>query len=268
MNRALITTLAVMLPSLAACQDEPHTQLTDKEFEQMAEAAKVAPPENRDAQSVVIERQNELYEFGFSYPREAAAIAALDEMLRDQARGSEKEIEAMARKEAEIRRKQETPFHGLYSKTVFGLQGNTQRFLSLVSTVDVYTGGAHPNRGSDALLWDRVAEKPVDIAVLFGSADNRDAALRGDFCAKIEAARRDRVGDVPDDSMFADCPDLDSITIAPADSDGDGLFDRFHLIADPYVAGSWAEGDYEIDIPADAKIVTLVAQPYRDGFEQ
>ncbi|MBW0144705.1 PdaC/SigV domain-containing protein [Sphingomicrobium clamense] len=264
------STLAIACAALtiAACADEDKARLSDEDFARMAEGVPVNVPENPDAEAVDMRVEDERIDFRFAYPKAAAAIPRLKIMLDDKADRARREIVRAAENEAEMRAELGGTPVPMRSHTVYEVLGNHRRFLSLLATIETYTGGAHGNRGTSSLFWDRVTEKPVDAAVLFGNADGRDNALRKEFCEKLAAERRQRVGDVPDDSMFADCPDLDAITIVPVDGDGDGRFKIVRLIADPYVAGSWAEGEYRIDLAMLPDRVAAIAEPYRESFGQ
>ena len=44
------------------------------------------------------------------------------------------------------------------------------------------------------------------------------------------------------------------------------LIDRIGLIADPYVAGSYAEGAYEVTLPVTRAIIGTVKPEYRGAF--
>ena len=56
--------------------------------------------------------------------------------------------------------------------------------------------------------------------------------------------------------------------ITPVDSDGDRFFDGLRLIADAYVAGPYAEGDYRIDLAVTPALRARIVDPYRDAFGQ
>ena len=45
-----------------------------------------------------------------------------------------------------------------------------------------------------------------------------------------------------------------------------GRIDRIGLLADPYVAGSYAEGTYEVTLPVTPAIVRAVKPAYRTAF--
>lgn len=54
----------------------------------------------------------------------------------------------------------------------------------------------------------------------------------------------------------------------PVDADGNGLFEALRFHADPYVAGAYAEGDYEVDVQFDDALLVALAEPYRAAFER
>jgi hypothetical protein len=63
------------------------------------------------------------------------------------------------------------------------------------------------------------------------------------------------------------CPKRKELTIVPVDSDLDYEFDSLRIIADPYVAGSYAEGTYVISMPVTAALLKSVTPAYRKAFE-
>jgi hypothetical protein len=67
--------------------------------------------------------------------------------------------------------------------------------------------------------------------------------------------------------MFDECPNLDDIALIPMDKDDNGRFERLMLVASPYVAGSYAEGSYEIDLPVTPDLIAGLKSFYRNGFE-
>lgn len=64
---------------------------------------------------------------------------------------------------------------------------------------------------------------------------------------------------------FDACPTFDQLTIAPSGSVG-GKCSRISIVADPYVAGPWAEGAYEVELAIPKALVALVAPAYRASF--
>ena len=67
--------------------------------------------------------------------------------------------------------------------------------------------------------------------------------------------------------MFNDCPKLDEIAIIPTDKNRNGRFELLTLIASPYVAGPWVEGDYEIELAVTPDLLAGLKSDYRASFE-
>lgn len=249
----------LLAASLAACHDAPQPSTMDPDD------LPVPMPEDPDPEPVSVVQKDDLVDFAFSYPAEAAAIPQLKELLDEKLATARREIRATAEEEKAMREELGGPFNGLFSHTAYTTLGDAERLLSLLGEVSLFTGGAHPNHGTTALLWDRVLERPIDSAQLFGDATKRDALLRTDYCAALDAKRLEKRGAVIDG--FNDC-DLDAVTLVPVDGDGDRLFDGFRLIADPYVAGPYAEGDYRIDLPLTPALRAGIVETYRTAFGQ
>lgn len=141
------------------------------------------------------------------------------------------------------------------------------RFLSLSSDIASYTGGAHGNYGRTALVWDREAGTSFDPKDMFDLAalEKATAAAR---CRLLNVERAERRGaPVPDGSneWSEDCPDMDSVVLFVGSS-GRKAFDRLGFYYGPYVAGSYAEGEYEVDMPISAGILAAVKPQYRAAF--
>ena len=212
--------------------------------------------------------ENDLFDFEASWPVEAAAEPLLDARFREQAVASKAEIRRMAEDEKKMRDENGLVFHGLSTSTVWTTAGQSERLLSLSGEASSYTGGAHPNYGAVSILWDREQDKEVTMRALFGRNASLDGALREEFCRKLDAERDNRRGGVEIDGTFGECPDISSdIVVVPTDADGNGKFERLMLIASPYVAGSYAEGSYEIVLPMTQARLAAVNEMYRPSFE-
>lgn len=139
------------------------------------------------------------------------------------------------------------------------------RYLSLSAEMYFYTGGAHGNSGFDALVWDREAEEGVDPEAMFTSEAALQDALGEPWCKALKAERRKRMGaDFTDDGFFP-CPAIADLTLLPGSSDK-RAFNRIGLIAAPYVAGSYAEGAYEVTLPVTPAVLAAVKPAYKAAF--
>jgi hypothetical protein len=143
------------------------------------------------------------------------------------------------------------------------------RFLVLSGSLYIYSGGAHGNTGFEALVWDRKAKKAFDSRRMFRSKAALQAALGEGWCAGLKAERTARLGEeasaVMDEDDIFPCPPIAELQIYPASSDGQ-RFDRIELLAGQYVAGSYAEGIYEVTLPVTAQVLAAVRPQYRAAF--
>lgn len=146
---------------------------------------------------------------------------------------------------------------------------NLPRFLSLSNGFYTYTGGAHGNYGRGSALWDREAKALIETADLFTSREALAKAVLTKACAKLDKERLDRRGEVIEGSGEEDwpnnCPGVDETTLFLGSSNGSS-FNRLGLYYGPYVAGPYAEGEYEIDLPVDSAVIAAVKPEYRRYF--
>ena len=59
----------------------------------------------------------------------------------------------------------------------------------------------------------------------------------------------------------------DRISVIPTDKDGNGKLERLLLVADPYVAGPYVEGSYEIELPITGDLIAAIRSDFRENFE-
>lgn len=139
-------------------------------------------------------------------------------------------------------------------------------YLSLSASIYSYTGGAHGNSGTTALVWDREAQAAREPEAFFTSAASMQDVLGPLWCKGLSAARRRKMGgEGPVDESTFPCPPIADLTILLG-SAGKTAFDRIGLIADPYVAGSYAEGQYEVTIPVTPAVLKLVKPEFKSAF--
>lgn len=140
------------------------------------------------------------------------------------------------------------------------------RFLSLSRDFAEYTGGAHGIYDKSGTVWDREAKALVDPKAMFGPG--LAAALGEKACAALDAERRKRRdGAIAGDASEwpNNCPTLDEAALLVGSSNGK-TFDRVGIYYGPYVAGPYAEGAYEVDLPVDAAILGAVRPDYAKAF--
>ncbi|MDP4604903.1 MAG: DUF4163 domain-containing protein [Erythrobacter sp.] len=139
------------------------------------------------------------------------------------------------------------------------------RYLSLSADMYLYTGGAHGNSAFEALVWDREAGAALDPTAMFRSEAALQDALGAGWCAALQAERAERLGgDYAEDSFFP-CPPIADLTLLLGSSNK-ATFNRIGLIAAPYVAGSYAEGPYEVTLPVTPALLAAVKPEYKAAF--
>lgn len=233
------------------------------------------PPENAlattlksdGAQAFVHDETDELAEFRYTWPPEAAAIPPLAERLRGEMAGVRADLRAGAEEDRSFRKAQGIEFHRHMSSTVYETAGQSARLLSLSVENGSYTGGAHGNFGAAALLWDRQLAKEVGFNELFVSTKTIGDLLFDRWCAALNIERERKRGQaVGVGGLFDDCPNLDAIAILPTDKDNDGKFEILTLIASPYIAGPWAEGAYQVELPVTPTMIAAMKSEYQPSF--
>jgi hypothetical protein len=220
------------------------------------------------ATAFVLDEKNDLIDFHFGWSAEAAAVPALVARFQAEMKKARDELVAGAKEDKAFRDKEGFDFNGYQSSTDYKTAGQSQRLLSLTSDVGAYTGGAHGNYWTIGRLWDRTATEEIKFGDLFSEAANRDRMLTQRWCDALNEAREKKRGEpVGGGGMFDECPNLDDIAIVPTDKDGNGKFERLILTASPYVAGAYAEGSYEIDLPVTADLISTLKSGYQGSFE-
>lgn len=203
------------------------------------------------------------YEFQYRYPAAAARIPGLKSWLdKDKAaiRAETARDGAAGRREA---KQSGFPYRRYSFEKTWKVVTDTPRFLSLSSDSYDYTGGAHGTPASSALLWDKAKGRRLDTTSVFVSLPALQNAIRTDYCAKLKAEQRRRTEGSP--SLMNACPPLKDLTLLLGSSNGRAI-NRIGLIADPYVAGSYAEGAYEVTLPMTRAILAAVKPEYRGAF--
>lgn len=203
------------------------------------------------------------YAFRYVYPAAAGRIAGLKAWLdADRTRLQAKTARdgAAGRREA---LKSGYPYHRYSFDKTWKVVTDTPRFLSLSADSYSFTGGAHGSPASQGLVWDKVAGRRLEPKAAFVSLAMLQAATRTDYCRMLKAEqRRLNQGDV---SSMNVCPPVKDLTVLLGSTNGRAI-DRIGLIADPYVAGSYAEGSYEVTLPVTRAVLTAVRPDYRDAF--
>lgn len=220
------------------------------------------------AAPVAIESESKDLSFGYRWSSEAQAVPELARRFRSDAAIRKAEMLRMAAAEKAFRKTAKLDWNGLNFSRAWETLGQSTHLLSLVSTTSAYTGGAHPNTNTRGLLWDRRSRREVPLASLLRAGQSWDGAIRQPFCVLLDRERTKRRQEpVKRGEWPSQCPALKELTLALADTNRNARFDHLEIIADAYVAGSYAEGRYEISLPLTATMLGRLKPAYRAGFE-
>lgn len=254
---------------LAGCSEDTPTPA------QKAAAAAVpgAPPSGvadiaaKNAPASNVKENNDLIEFAYAYPREAAAIPELAKWLDSDRATKRDALIAAAQRDKAAADKGEFPYRPHSHLQTWQRVTSTPRFLSLSAEIETYMGGAHGMTTFDTLLWDRNRRKQVKPLDLFKSGEAFDAAIRDPFCTGIKRAKAARgiAADEEPDSPFAKCPPASAQTVWLGSSDGRYL-DRMTIAIAPYEVGPFAEGSYKINVPVTGLLVKAVRDEFARDF--
>lgn len=138
----------------------------------------------------------------------------------------------------------------------------TPRLLSLVRESYDFAGGAHGNSASMTLLFDKVAGREVAPATLF-PAEASLPRLEGTLCNALKRVKAE-AGAVPLDGETWSCPKWRDSQAALAPVAG-GRATGLTFLFSPYEVGPYAEGGFEVTLPA-TEFRADIAPAYRDQF--
>ncbi len=203
-------------------------------------------------------------DFAYRYPPAAARMAPLRQWLEaDRAR-----LRATARRDAEADRRERGaafPFHRHDATREWKLVTETPRLLSLSGETYRFTGGAHGGTLLDTLVWDKARGRRVDPRAMFASPAALQRVLGATWCARLKAERSRRLGGAAGNHALFPCPAIDRLTLLLGSTDGRAI-DRIGLVAGQYVAGSYAEGMYEVTLPVTPALLAIVRPEWRAAF--
>jgi hypothetical protein len=219
--------------------------------------------------SRIVEANTADYEFSFGYPAEAVAIPKLKSLFEKEIKKEQAQLIKSAIEAKADSAKNEYPYNAYQSGTAWEVAGNTGQLLSLSGFFSSYTGGAHGNYGFGARMWDKKAKRLLKNSFdVFANPKTALALLRQDYCTGLNTERKEKLGaewTADEDSVFGKCPEFSELAIVFNGDKGKPM-NRIAFIAGPYVAGSYAEGQYEVELPVTAKLVEAVKSQYRASF--
>lgn len=208
------------------------------------------------------------FTFDYSYPAQARAIAPLRAWLdADKARKRATIVDESARDKREAKASG-YPYRPHDSTTEWKVVTDTPRFLSLSGSHYTYTGGAHGGTNTLSLVWDKAAARRLAPMDLFASSAAVERAIRPTYCGRLNAQRKERRGEPirrGSTALFDTCPPFQDLVLLLGSTDRRAI-DRVGLVADQYIAGPYAEGQYEVTLPVTPALLGAVKPAYRRAF--
>ena len=264
--------LPAALIALAACSspDEVRekTGVTAQATSASAHATSVASSSAKGAARKEAEN-NDLYSYEFSYPAEVGAYPELAARLSSDAAKAKAEMIADAKQDQSDRKKDDIPFNPYSYGAEWKVVADLPQYLSLSNDFSTYTGGAHGNYGLESFVWDKANKRGFKSEEFFTSPGALKDAIGKPLCDSLNKERvkkgMDPVTTEGKDQIWPACPDLDEATVLVGSSNH-RTFDRITVWYGPYVAGSYAEGAYELDFPMTRAMLDAVKPAYRGVF--
>lgn len=129
------------------------------------------------------------------------------------------------------------------------------RYVSIVRSDYMNTGGAHPNSDVDTILWDATAKKRISIRPFFTETADNGAAMKAmlkGVIASLNAEKKKRdAGDTATAEWYKGLEPkllkIGAVTLAPSTVSGKSSGLTFHY--PPYAVGPYAEGEYVAFVP-------------------
>ncbi|WP_432787660.1 PdaC/SigV domain-containing protein [Novosphingobium rhizosphaerae] len=215
-----------------------------------------------------VKESTDAYEFSYSWPAAADALPALRAQLAaDEAKTRATLLHDAAQGQKEAAR-DKYPFHPYAHWQEWQVVTDLPGWLSLSSLVGNDSGGAHPNYGYAAILWDKAAGQQRQPLDLFTSPAALAKAIRADFCKALDAQRAKKRGgnaSLGSASGFDECIDPLAQTVILGSLRQKG-FDRIGFLIAPYEAGPYAEGSYEVTLPVTPAVLAAVKPEWRGAF--
>lgn len=215
-----------------------------------------------------IKEENDDYSFVYSWPAPAGGIADLQRWLEADRANAKAELVKGVKEARADAKANNYPFNAHYSSTEWQVVADLPGWLSLTAMQGTYSGGAHGMNWTEGLLWDKAANRKREVADLFTSPEALGKAIRGVYCDKLDterSKRRELKVDRRSGDEFDACIDPLKQTLILGSSDK-AHFDRIGIIAAPYEAGPYAEGQYDITVPVTAQVLALVKPEYKTAF--
>jgi len=213
-------------------------------------------------------RLNKDYSFAFVYPKAVERVPELDFLVRTEAAVAEAWIAEQVL-EAQLAGREHDP---MSYQAAWEIDAVLPEIAAASGTISYYTGGAHGGIEYKTILLDRRRGRTIALADLFapgtfdhglfGQRGSGMRAVQAAFCRALAGAVRERRGDP---AAAVECPAVEAQPVTLV-CGALGRVEAFRTLLNPYIAGSWAEGPYEVEFPVDALMMASMKRRFRPAF--
>lgn len=249
-----------LIVALGACERKPGTP-PKAPVEASVTTPKAAAPAPM-ARPLSFDQSDEAAKVALRLPAEIAGHPALHALLYDRETAGLKTFAAKAHADREAS-DGKFPWRPYTRQSQWFLAADGAPLVGLRALWFEDTGGAHPNHGGSTLIWDNVANREIQPKALFRS-DADMTVLDKAICDTVAEAKTHRAGATPLNDMFS-CPKWNQTVLVLAPSTVPGKIGGLTVLIDPYVVGPYAEGDYEVVVPAST-FQDLLAPAHAGAF--
>ncbi|MDE2435447.1 MAG: DUF3298 and DUF4163 domain-containing protein [Sphingomonadales bacterium] len=218
--------------------------------------------------ALAVSEETPLYQFAYSYPAAAGRLPALKAWLDADLAKQKADLIAGAKDGRDEAKKNGFDYNPYAYSTEWKVVTDLPGWLSLSAQRWSFTGGAHGNPWADGLVWDKTANMRREALDLFTAKQALSAAIRAPFCAALDKQRAEKRGEPVrhgSTEMFDECIDPAESTVILGSSDKQH-FTRIGVLVNPYEAGPYVEGFYEVTLPVTPAVLKAVRPEYRAAF--
>lgn len=252
-------TLALAMLALAACDAQKTETKQTPTTETESASAPIGTDVSIPATDLLVKRETAELDFLWRAPPELAEAPTMLETLRAQALASAEEMQAGAVEDMKLR-PADAPKISHFFVQEWTVAADTPALLNIRADISMYTGGAHPNHGFAVKYWDKTERREISFSDLFTDWAVAEKLLTPAYCTALDAERVSRRGAI-ENGMFDDCPPISDQPVALMSWPGQDI-SSFRVLLAPYVAGPYAEGDFEIEVPMTDALRALIKPQY------
>jgi hypothetical protein len=263
--------IAVLLSACSGSNTEkaaPPTTAATSAAPEPSDPPSAAPEAVPSAKPIAITDSTPLYEFNYAYPAQASAIPALTGWFKLDAAKQKRGLIVQAKQgQAEAKASKRT-YYPYGHSTKWAVVADLPGYLSLSAERWESMGGVHPNPWQEGLVWDKRSGTRHRGTDFFVSHAALSAAIREPFCAALNKQRAEKRGEPVDPKSkdpFDACIDPAAQTVILGSNDKQH-FTRIGVLIDPYNAGPYAEGNYEVTLPVTPALLKAIKPQYRNAF--